>query len=350
MAIKYGSPFLFQDVDEYIDPVIDNVLEKNVKGAEGRQIIMLGDKEVHFDPNFKLYLNTKLSNPKYSPAWIDFENLNVLIFHTVTLKGLEDQLLSVIMGFEKRELEEQRERLIQETSDNKKLLKNLGDSLLRELATSTGNMLDNTELVETLEETKLKSTEVSSEYSTIKLKLAQKTSVDIDKLRDGYRPAAKRGAILFFVLTDMALVNSMYQYSLASYLKVFDMSLRKARPDSSLLKRLENIINTLTYNVYNYGCTAPIHNKCCLKALYKKVISVQSQQIALSVTNEFYHHYVFFFLSQWYDLDAPEQAPFPMKYKKNLSAFQKLLLLRCFRVDRVFRGVTDYVTGVMGEK
>uniref|UniRef100_A0A3B5R955 Uncharacterized protein n=1 Tax=Xiphophorus maculatus TaxID=8083 RepID=A0A3B5R955_XIPMA len=57
----------------------------------------------------------------------------------------------------------------------------------------------------------------------------------------------------------------------------------------------------------------------------------------------------FFFLSQWYDLDAPEQAPFPMKYKKNLSAFQKLLLLRCFRVDRVFRGVTDYVTGVMGE-
>uniref|UniRef100_A0A3B5PVN5 Uncharacterized protein n=1 Tax=Xiphophorus maculatus TaxID=8083 RepID=A0A3B5PVN5_XIPMA len=101
-------------------------------------------------------------------------------------------------------------------------------------------------------------------------------------------------------MTDMALVNSMYQYSLASYLKVFDMSLRKARPDSSLLKRLENIINTLTYNVYNYGCT--------------------------------------------------EQAPFPMKYKKNLSAFQKLLLLRCFRVDRVFRGVTDYVTGVMGEK
>jgi dynein heavy chain len=67
MAIKYGFPFLFQDVDEYIDPVIDNVLE-NVKGAEGRQVITLGDKEVDYDPNFKLYLNTKLSNPKYSPS------------------------------------------------------------------------------------------------------------------------------------------------------------------------------------------------------------------------------------------------------------------------------------------
>lgn len=90
----------------------------------------------------------------------------VFTLHVVTLKGLEDQLLSVIMGFEKKELEEQRERLIQETSDNKKLLKNLGESLLRELATSTGNMLDNTELVHTLEETKSKASEVSLAAAT----------------------------------------------------------------------------------------------------------------------------------------------------------------------------------------
>lgn len=34
LAIKYGFPFLFKDVDEYIDPVIDNVLEKNIKGGK----------------------------------------------------------------------------------------------------------------------------------------------------------------------------------------------------------------------------------------------------------------------------------------------------------------------------
>lgn len=68
MAIKYGNPFLFHDVDEYIDPVIDNVLEKNIKTAQGRTFIVLGDKEVDYDYNFKLYLNTKLANPKYSPS------------------------------------------------------------------------------------------------------------------------------------------------------------------------------------------------------------------------------------------------------------------------------------------
>ena len=42
-----------KDVDEYIDPVIDNVLEKNIKGGQGREVIVLGDKEVDYDPSFK---------------------------------------------------------------------------------------------------------------------------------------------------------------------------------------------------------------------------------------------------------------------------------------------------------
>uniref|UniRef100_A0AAV2KWR9 AAA+ ATPase domain-containing protein n=1 Tax=Knipowitschia caucasica TaxID=637954 RepID=A0AAV2KWR9_KNICA len=385
MAIKFGFPFLFQDVDEYIDPVIDNVLEKNVKGAEGRQVIMLGDKEVDYDPNFRLYLNTKLANPKYSPSVF---GKAMVINYTVTLKGLEDQLLSVIMAYEKKELEEQREFLIQETSENKKLLKNLGDSLLRELATSTGNMLDNTELVHTLEETKSKAHEVSE-----KLMLAQKTSVDIDKLRDGYRPAAKRGAILFFVLTDMALVNSMYQYSLASYLEIFDFSLRKSLVDSVLEERLKNIMDALTYNVYNYGCTGLFERD---KLLFSFNMTVKMEQAEEHVPQDELDFFIKGNLSleksrrkkacdwlmeqswedviklsellpelfgslpddveahsedwrTWYDLDAPEQAVFPGRYQGSLSAFQTLLLLRCFRVDRVYRAVTNYVTVTMGD-
>lgn len=54
--------------------------------------------------------------------------------------------------------------------------------------------------------------------------------------------------------------------------------------------------------------------------------------------------------SQWYDLDSLEQCPFPLGYDANITPFQKLLILRCFRVDRVYRAVTDYVTVTMGEK
>ncbi|KAM3610556.1 uncharacterized protein V6R79_005609 [Siganus canaliculatus] len=386
MAIKYGSPFLFQDVDEYIDPVIDNVLERNVRGAAGRQVVMLGDKEVDYDPSFKLYLNTKLANPKYTPAVF---GKAMVINYTVTLKGLEDQLLNVIMRHEKKELEEQRESLIQETSNNKKLLKNLGDSLLRELALSTGNMLDNTELIQTMEETKSKATEVFE-----KLQLAEKTSKDIDELRERYRPAAKRGAILFFVLTEMSLVNCMYQFSLASYLDVFHFSLRLSPTNSDLSLRLQNIVNTLTHNVYNYGCTGLFEKHKLLfsfnmtlkieqaegkapqeeleffikgnlsleKSKYKKPcdwLPDQGWEDVVKLAELFPDHFGTLpndveknstDWKSWFDLNGPEQAVFPMKYEATLSAFQKLLLLRCFRVDRVYRAITDYITVTMGEK
>uniref|UniRef100_A0A8C2R7B6 AAA+ ATPase domain-containing protein n=1 Tax=Capra hircus TaxID=9925 RepID=A0A8C2R7B6_CAPHI len=384
MSIKYGTPFLFHDVDEYIDPVIDSVLEKNIKVSQGRQFIILGDKEVDYDSNFRLYLNTKLANPRYSPSVF---GKAMVINYTVTLKGLEDQLLSVLVAYERRELEEQREHLIQETSENKNLLKDLEDSLLRELATSTGNMLDNVELVQTLEETKSKAMEVSE-----KLKLAEKTALDIDRLRDGYRPAARRGAILFFVLSEMALVNSMYQYSLIAFLEVFGLSLKKSLPDSILMKRLRNIMDTLTFNIYNYGCTGLFERH---KLLFSFNMTIKIEQAEgrlitslllllgnislekskrtkpctwlsdqgwedIMLLSEIFpdnfgnlpadvekHLTVW---QEWYDLDSLEQFPFPLGYDINITPFQKLLILRCFRVDRVYRAVTDYVTVTMGEK
>ncbi|KAF0872101.1 DYH10 protein, partial [Crocuta crocuta] len=386
MAIKYGTPFLFHDVDEYIDPVIDNVLEKNIKFSQGRQFIILGDKEVDYDSNFRLYLNTKLANPRYSPSVF---GKAMVINYTVTLKGLEDQLLSVLVAYERHELEEQREHLIQETSENKNLLKDLEDSLLRELATSTGNMLDNVELVHTLEETKSKAMEVSE-----KLKMAEKTALDIDRLRDGYRPAARRGAILFFVLSEMALVNAMYQYSLIAFLDVFGLSLKKSLPDSILMKRLRNIMDTLTFNIYNYGCTGLFERH---KLLFSFNMTIKIEQAEGRVPQEELDFFLkgnisleksqrkkpcawlsdqgwedIMLLSEmfsdsfgnlpndvekhpavwqeWYDLDSLEQFPFPLGYDDSITPFQKLLILRCFRVDRVYRAVTDYVTLTMGEK
>lgn len=218
-----------------------------VEDVSGRTFLVIGDKEIDVDSNFRMYLTTKLANPNFDPsAYAKAAVIN----YTVTISGLEDQLLSVVVRCERPDLEEQREMLIAETSTNKQLLQALEDSLLRELATSTGNMLDNAELINTLDNTKVKAAEV-----TAKLELAQTTAVDIDILRNGYRPAANRGANLFFVLSDMATVNTMYQYSLSSYLDVFTYSLRKSVPDTILNRRLNNIINTLTKNVYDYGCT-----------------------------------------------------------------------------------------------
>lgn len=156
----------------------------------------------------------------------------------------------MVVKNERPDLEEQSELLVMEISSNKKLLSNLENSLLRELTTSTGNILDNNDLVMTLEETKTKATEVMQN-----LYLATITSTEIDVLRNKFRPAATRGAILFFVLADMSTVDAMYQNSLSNYQQVFSASLKKAMPNMVLKRRIMNIINTFTDNFYKYGCT-----------------------------------------------------------------------------------------------
>jgi dynein heavy chain len=90
---------------------------------------------------------------------------------------------------------------------------------------------------------------------TAKLELSSVTAKSIDMLREEYRTVAKRGAILFFVLTEMAGVNSMYQHSLSAYMAVFTSSLHKAIPHTIISQRLRNVISTLTKSVYGYGCT-----------------------------------------------------------------------------------------------
>lgn len=102
-------------------------------------------------------------------------------------------------------------------------------------------------------------------------------------MRDGYRPAAKRGAILFFVLAEMSLINTMYQYSLTSYLDVFEFSLRKAIPDANLERRLNNIMGTLTLNVYNYGCTGIFEKH---KLLFSFNITIKLEQDRGNVTQD----------------------------------------------------------------
>ncbi|KAJ3018931.1 Dynein heavy chain 10, axonemal [Thoreauomyces humboldtii] len=385
MAVTYGFPFLFEDVDEYIDPVIDNLLEKNIKVQGARRFIVLGDKEVDYDPGFRLYLTSRLPNPVYTPKMFGSA---MIINYSVTFKGLSDQLLNVVVGHERKELEEQRERLISEMSQNKSLLKELEDTLLRELASSTGLMLDNIELIRTLEETKSKATEIGQ-----KVVLATQTSAEVEISRDAYRPAAKCGAVLFFVLAGLSTINPMYEYSLAAFLEVFSASLHKSKPDANLAKRLVKIMDTLKYAVYNYACTGLFERHKLmfsfqmtiklmeaegqidateLNFFLKGDISLEQPAIAKPftwITDQGWKDVLrlctinanFASLADhvrnneaewktWVRLDAPENCAFPMDYSSRLSSFQKLCVLRCFRTDRVYNGVTNFVIENMGEK
>src|SRR6185437_13621545 len=62
-CMENGKPLLVEGVTKEVDPAFDPVLEKNVITRGRSQYIMLGEKQVQIDNNFRLYLITKLGNP-----------------------------------------------------------------------------------------------------------------------------------------------------------------------------------------------------------------------------------------------------------------------------------------------
>lgn len=101
----------------------------------------------------------------------------------------------------------------------------------------------------TLEQAKSSAVEIAD-----KLQQSKVTAQAIDEVRIKYTPAAKRGAILFFVMAGLSNITNMYEYSLASFLTVFNNTLATSKRDSSLEGRLRNIIEAATYDVYSYTC------------------------------------------------------------------------------------------------
>ena len=71
--------------------------------------MVIGDSEVEYDANFRLYLQTKLANPHYKP---EIAAQTTLLNFCVTEKGLEDQLLALVVDHERPDLQEQAQQLV----------------------------------------------------------------------------------------------------------------------------------------------------------------------------------------------------------------------------------------------
>merc|ERR1711871_1147525 len=124
-----------------------------------------------------------------------------------------------------------------------KALQLLDAQLLERLANSTGNLLDDTELIEVLANTKAKAKEVEQ-----KLADAAEKEVEINEKREQFRPVATRGSIMYFNMTDITLVvhpitaqpsGWMYNCSLLQFLEQFDVSITRSEKCQPTSKRVD---------------------------------------------------------------------------------------------------------------
>ncbi|XP_077326811.1 dynein axonemal heavy chain 2 [Lithobates pipiens] len=385
-AVQFGTPVLLQNVQEDLDPSLAPILNKSVAKVGGKLQIRLGDKDVMYNPEFRFYVTTKLSNPHYTP---EISSQTTIVNFAVKEQGLEAQLLGSVVKKERPELEDQKQSLVLNIAAGKRKLQDLEDEILRLLNEATGSLLDDVQLANTLQTSKVTATEVSEQ-----LESSEETEEKIDLAREAYRPCAQRASLLFFVLNDLGRIDPMYQFSLDSYIDLFHLSIDKSKRSSNLDERIANLNEYHTYAVYRYTCRALFERH---KLLFSFQMCAKILEVAGKLNMDEYN----FFLrggvvldreeqmdnpcpgwlsdanwdniteldkltnfhgimnsfeqyprdwNQWYTSPEPESACLPGEWENACSEVQRMLIVRSLRQDRVAFCVTAFIINNLGSK
>ncbi|XP_006899240.1 PREDICTED: dynein heavy chain 2, axonemal [Elephantulus edwardii] len=385
-AIQFGYPVLLQNVQEYLDPTLNPVLNKSVAQIGGRLLMRIGDKEVEYNPNFRFYITTKLSNPHYSP---ETSAKTTIVNFAVKEQGLEAQLLGIVVRKERPELEEQKDTLVINIAAGKRKLQELEDEILRLLNEATGSLLDDVQLVNTLQTSKVTATEVTEQLET-----SETTEINIDLAREAYRPCAQRAAVLFFVLNDMGRIDPMYQFSLDAYISLFVLSIDKSHRSNKLEDRIDYLNEYHTYAVYRYTCRTLFERhkllfsfQMCAKILetsgklnmdeynfflrggvvldregqmdnpctnwladayWDNITELDKLTNFHGLMNSFEQYPRDWYL--WYTSATPEKAMLPGEWENTCNEMQRMLIVRSLRQDRVAFCVTSFIVSNLGSR
>ncbi|XP_061138372.1 dynein axonemal heavy chain 2 [Syngnathus typhle] len=385
-AIQFGNPVLLQNVQEDLDPSLNPVLNKSLTRIGGRLLLKLGDKELDYSPEFRFYITTKLSNPHYTP---EISTKTTIVNFAVKEQGLEAQLLGIVVRKERPDLEEQKDNLVMSIASGKRSLQELEDEILRLLNEASGSLLDDVQLVNTLQTSKVTATAVSEQ-----LERSEVTEIKIDTAREAYRACAQRASILFFILNDMGRIDPMYQFSLDAYINLFNLSIEKSKSSLKLEERIVNLNDYHTYAVYKYACRG-------LFEMHKLLFSFQMCAKILEVAGTLNMDEYSFFLrggivldkraqlenpcsswlvdsswdnvteldklanfhgimgsfekhprdwKLWFTSAEPEKSPLPGDWENNCNELQRMLIVRSLRPDRVLFCATTFIVNYLGPR
>lgn len=259
LAVRFGKTLIIQEVDG-VEPILFPLLRKDLVSQGPRYVVQVADKLIDYNENFSLYLTTR--NPSLDIPPFATNVISEINF-TTTRAGLTSQLLAATIQHEKPELEEKKMELLKSEEDLKVQLAGLEESLLQELASAEGNILQNKALLDSLNETKVKSLTISHS-----LEKSLELQESLNHERDAYLPLSQHSSNLFFIIGGLSRLNSMYRFSLSSFLRLFCRALENREHIGNTELRLRSLKVTFESLIYQSVCRSLFKADSLVFAMY----------------------------------------------------------------------------------
>uniref|UniRef100_A0A2C9JD05 AAA+ ATPase domain-containing protein n=1 Tax=Biomphalaria glabrata TaxID=6526 RepID=A0A2C9JD05_BIOGL len=318
-CITFGYPLLLENVYEELEASLEPVLLKQIFKQSGVEMIMMGDQALEYNKDFRFYITTKLRNPHYLP---EISTKVSLLNFMITPNGLEDQLLGIVVAKER---------------------------------------------------------------------IGEETEQKIEASRAGYKPIAVHSSVLFFSITELPNIDPMYQYSLTWFVNLFITSIQESNKSKHLEKRIRYLADHFTYSLYCNVC----------RSLFEKDKLVFSFILCSNILRsheELEHADFLFFLTggvalenkipnpapkwlmdngwdeicrlsklkdfkgfsesftqsipvwtDYYNSKEPHKFTLPEPWNSKLGMFQKMMIQRCIRPDKISQAIIEFVVEKMGK-
>ncbi|KAG1889346.1 dynein heavy chain and region D6 of dynein motor-domain-containing protein [Suillus subluteus] len=258
-ALRFGNPLLIQDV-EHLDPILNAVLNREIRRTGGRVLIRLGSQDIDFSPSFTMFLSTRDPSVEFSP---DICSRVTFVNFTMTRSSLQSQSLDQVLKVERPDTERKRTDLMKAQGEFRLRLRTLEKLLLQALNESTGNILDDDkDITHKVEETDI-------------------VMKEVEQVTAEYLPLAQACSSVFFILEQLNLVNHFYQFSLRFFLDIFDYVLHhnpNLKNVSDHHRRREILLNDLFLIVYKRTSRALLHRDHVMLAVLLAQVKLRGME------------------------------------------------------------------------
>lgn len=274
-ALRFGNPLLVQDVENY-DPILNPVLNRELRRTGGRVLITLADQDIDVSPSFNIFLSTRDPTVEFPPHIC---SRVTMVNFTVTRSSLQMQCLNQVLKAERPDIDQKRSDLLKLQGEFQLRLRHLEKDLLQVLNEAKGRILDDNTVISTLETLKKEAAEVSR-----KVDETETVMEEIDKTSKQYEPLSIACSSIYFTIDNLHQIHFLYQFSLQFFLDIFHSLLTdKALLDggsTDYAKRLTIIINNLFERSYKRISRGMLHEDKIVFALTLARIYLARFQVA----------------------------------------------------------------------